>query len=69
MCTHAQCLDRESRKGNPPLPSVTLLRLEQQREVIGHLAFSANLPNLFAEGKQLGEAFPSWLDNLRQVVL
>lgn len=71
--THSQSLDRESRKdftlGNPPLPPVTALRLDWQRQVMGHSPFSRNLPSLFADSKWLREAFPYWQENLRQVVL
>ena len=55
--------------GNRPLPSVTVLRLDEQRQAMGQSPLSTNLPNLFAESKWLREAFSYWQENLRQVVL
>lgn len=71
--THTQSVDCEPRQeftlGNRPLPSVTVLRLDEQRQAMGQSPFSTNLPNLFAESKWLREAFSYRQENLRQVVL
>ena len=70
---HTQSMDREPRQeftlGNCPLPSVTVLRLDEQRQAMGQSPFSTNLPNLFAESKWLRETFSYRQENLRQVVL
>lgn len=74
MCIqHTQPLDLRSWKGftlgDPPRPPVTPLRLDQQRQVIGHSPFSTDLPSVFAEGKWLREGFPHRHEDLRQLVL
>ena len=69
--THTQCLalclERTSLWEIVPCP----LRLSSEQsnkdeEWNTHLS-AQNLPNLFAEGKWLREAFPLWRENLRQV--